>query len=188
MNKDPLKDLRSDALNPSLGKEGNTLFIVGRIRWIKRCSWWGWHAVLPSQCVCVCESIPWWLCLGFRWHPEFICVYIHKSGGISWVMSAGFGRGGFSAFPVSACEPKHWGDQVRVLFYFIFSCNGHFTSTLINVFIADLMRTVHGWLVKLFYFINLGWNLLCRLRTGVTYKRCDAAAGRVGSIIITAWI
>lgn len=51
MNKDLLKDPCSDALNPSLSKEGNALFIVGGIRWIKRCSWWGW--CVASVCVCV---------------------------------------------------------------------------------------------------------------------------------------
>lgn len=54
MNKDLLKDPCSDALNPSLSKEGNALFIVGGIRWIKRCSWWGWCVV--SVCVCVFVS------------------------------------------------------------------------------------------------------------------------------------
>lgn len=80
MNKDPLKDPRSDALNPSLGKEGNALFIVGGIRWIKRCSWWGWHAAPVSQCVCLWASLSG--CVWFRWHPECICVYIQKSDSI----------------------------------------------------------------------------------------------------------
>lgn len=80
MNKDLLKDPCSDALNPSLSKEGNALFIVGGIRWIKRCSWWGW--CVASVCVCVCFFCLWaslsdyvW----FRWHPECICVYIKSS-------------------------------------------------------------------------------------------------------------
>lgn len=169
MNKDPLKDPRSDALNPSLGKEGNALFIVGGIRWIKRCSWWGWHAVPVSQCVCVCLWASLSGCVWFRWHPECICVYIPESDSILCVyvcvcVSVRWGGGRPASCSVSssvsAREPSRGGNRRRALFSF----NGHFMSSLMNVFIGYVMRTSYGWLVKLFNFINLGWNLLCRLK------------------------
>lgn len=157
MNKDPLKDPRSDALNPSLGKEGNALFIVGGIRWIKRCSWWGWHAVPVSQCVCLWASLSGYV--WFRWHPECICVYIQECDSVLCVcVRWGSGRP-VSCSVSSLCQLSHWGNRRRVFF---FSFNGHFMSSLMNVFIGYIMRTSYGWLVKLFNFINLGWNLLCR--------------------------
>lgn len=163
MNKDPLKEPRSHALNPSLGEEGNTLFIAGGIRWIKRCSWWGWHAV--PVCVCVCCGA-----------AAFVLDDIQTSS--VWVHTSlvVFPRWGpLHGEAVSDCNAIKY--QGRAWFCFFFNPpphlphNGHYTSTLINVFIADLMRTVCGWLVKLFNFINLGWNLLCTRQTGVTYKR-----------------
>lgn len=161
MNKDPLKDPCSDALNPSLGKEGDALFIVGGIRWIKRCSWWGWHAVPVSQSVCLWASLSG--CVRFRWHPECICVYIQESDSILCGVRWGSGRP-VSCYvsSVSACELNQWVNRRRALF--IFFSNRHFMSSMMNVFIGDVMRTSYGWLVKLFNFINLGWNLLCRLK------------------------
>lgn len=79
---------------------------------------------------------------------------------------------------VSDCSAVKYQGRAQFCFFFFTPLpptpphNGHYMSTLINVFIADLMRTVCGWLVKLFNFINLGWNLLCTCQTGVTYKRC----------------
>lgn len=158
MNKDPLKDPRSDALNPSLGKEANALFIVGGIRWIKRCSWWGWHAVPVSQSVCLwvaaCGSDDIQGVSVFIFRSLIIfCVCVHWVGGQP-------ARVPLCLSSVSACELSRRGNRRRALFFF----NGHFTSSLMNVFIGYVMRTSYGWLVKLFNFINLGWNLLCRLK------------------------
>lgn len=162
MNKDPLKDPRSDALNPSLGKEGNALFIVGGIRWIKRCSWWGWHAVPVSQCVCVSEHL--WVAVCGLDDTQSASVFIFRSL-IVFCVCVSAGGGGRPAScsvssSVSAREPSRGGNRRRALFSF----NGHFVSSLMNVFIGYVMRTSYGWLVKLFNFINLGWNLLCRLK------------------------
>lgn len=162
MNKDLLKDPCSDALNPSLSKEGNALFIVGGIRWIKRCSWWGWR--VASVCVCVC-----------------VCVYEHLSGttcGLDDIQSAsvfilslycvcvcvsiGWMAGQCPALP-SPYQLVNWtAEETEGKFYFIFFFIGHFMFSLMNVFIGYVIRTSSGWLVKLFNFINLRWNLLCR--------------------------
>lgn len=161
MNKDLLKDPCSDALNPSLSKEGNALFIVGGIRWIKRCSWWGW--CVASVCVCVFFCL--WASLSdyvwFRWHPECICVYIKSSLCVCVCVHRVNGRPvSCAAFSVSTCELNRRGNQREVLFFIFFI--GHFMFSLMNVFIGYVIRSSSGWLVKLFNFINLRWNLLCR--------------------------
>lgn len=160
MNKDPLKDPRSDALNPSLGKEVNALFIVGGIRWIKRCSWWGWHAVPVSLCVCL--RAPLSGCVWFRWHPECMCVYIQRSDSISCVCPLRGWVAGLCPALSRLCQLVNLAtEEIEGEFYYFFF-NGHFMSSLMNVFIGYVMRTSYGWLVKLFNFINLGWILLCR--------------------------
>lgn len=161
MNKDPLKDPCSDALNPSLSKEGNALFIVGGIRWIKRCFWWEWHVVPMSWCVCVCASLCG--CVWFRWHPECISVYIQRSDRVLCVCVRPLGEQLASVLPCLLCVSLWTKPPKKSKESFIFF-NGHFMSSLMNVFIGYVMRTSYGWLVKLFNFINLGWNLLCRLK------------------------
>lgn len=160
MNKDLLKDPCSDALNPSLSKEGNALFIVGGIRWIKRCSWWGW--CVASVCVCVffvSEHLSVTTCglddiqsaSVFILSLHCVCVCVHRVNGRPVSCAA---------FSVSTCELNRRGNQREVLFYFFFI--GHFMFSLMNVFIGYVIRSSSGWLVKLFNFINLRWNLLCR--------------------------
>lgn len=120
MNKDLLKDPCSDALNPSLSKEGNALFIVGGIRWIKRCSWWGW--CVASVCVCVFFCL--WASLSdyvwFRWHPECICVYIKSSLCVCVCVSTGWMAGQCPALP-SPYQLVNWtAEEIKGKFYFLF--------------------------------------------------------------------
>lgn len=160
MNKDLLKDPCSDALNPSLSKEGNALFIVGGIRWIKRCSWWGW--CVASVCVCFFVS-------------EHLSV---TTCGLDDIQSASVFILSLHCVCVCVCPPGEWPASVlrcllrinlwtepprkskgSFIFYFFI---GHFIFSLMNVFIGYVIRSSSGWLVKLFNFINLRWNLLCR--------------------------
>lgn len=112
MNKDLLKDPCSDALNPSLSKEGNALFIVGGIRWIKRCSWWGWR--VASVCVCVCVSVTTCGLDDIQSGSVFIvtslpCARVCVCAG--WVA----GRCPALPSPVSTCELNH--EEIEGKFY-----------------------------------------------------------------------
>jgi len=124
MNKDPLKHPRSDALNPSLSKEGDALFIVGGIRWIKRCSWWGWHVVSVPQCVCHWASLSG--CVWFSWHPEYICVYNQRVSVFFLFFLRGWAPTGGAAGPCPApsppvCQLVSWtAEEIEGEFYFFF--------------------------------------------------------------------
>lgn len=149
MNKDPLKEPRSDALKPSWSKEGDALFIAGGFRWIKRCSWWEWHVESALPRVCRRASV-WLLWRIWVQEPTRVCVAAQWGSAPSPLSCS-----------VSAREPNCRGNRRR-LYLFIYFPIRHFTSSLMNVFIGYVMRTSYGWLVELFNFINLGWNLLCK--------------------------
>lgn len=123
---------------------------------------------MPCLCACVCCRVSVWGLDDIR--SSFVCVHTSLVVFPEWCPLHG------EAVSAQRCETSRESLTPLSVFYFFPPHNGHNTSTLINAFIADLMRTVCGWLVKLFNFINLGWNLLCTRQTGVTYKRCAAAA------------
>lgn len=115
MNKDLLKDPCSDALNPSLSKEGNALFIVGGIRWIKRCSWWGW-------CVCVCFFVSEHLSVTTCGLDDIqsASVFILSLHCVCVCVSTGWMAGQCPALP-SPYQLVNWtAEEIKGKFYFLF--------------------------------------------------------------------